>query len=488
MNTGHLFVSIIKHSLSENINMTYRLSIADRTELDKLHHASLKTLAQTGLRFMHKDALAIFSKNGFKIKGDIVYINESQVDNALASCPPSFEFQALDPARKLIVGEDFVHAQPNAGAPFVHDSVCGRRKAILEDHANIVKICQKLDSISFNGSMPVDPSDVSHRHKHMYMLRESLKYSNKPVMGMAMNRLGANQQIDLMDIAIGENRNIEDAHWIGVVVNPHSPLAWEPEGLETIFEFVKRNQPVVLSPAIMAGIAGPIDLVGTSVVQNAELLSGIVLTQLIRPGASIVYSTASTIADMRRASFCAGSPETMLINLPCLQLARDRYNLPARTMCGLTESSEIDIQAGFESMMSMMFGYLNGANILVQTLGTLEALMSTSYEKIIIDAENFSRMQRYQKGVDFSTIDASLELIQKVGHKADYLTRQDTFAKFKSLWSPSVSVWGNAKDKADSSITRAREKYKHILDGFKKPLLPENTIAALDRYIIQAQK
>ena len=120
--------------------MTYRLSIATETELDQLHDASLKILAQTGIRFMHKDALAIFSKSDFKIEGDIVYITETQINKALSTCRPSFEFQALDPARKLIVGEDFVHAQPNAGAPFVHDSIEGKRKATLLDHANIVKI------------------------------------------------------------------------------------------------------------------------------------------------------------------------------------------------------------------------------------------------------------------------------------------------------------------------------------------------------------
>jgi len=468
--------------------MNYRLSIATEAELDQLHNASLKILTETGIRFMHKDVLAIFREKNFRMEGDIVYITGAQLEKALSTCPPSFEFQALDPARKIIVGKDFVHAQPNAGALFVHDSIGGRRNATLEDHANIVKICQKLESINFNGSMPVDPSDVSQKYKHMYILRESLKYTNKPIMGMAMNRRGAHEQIDLMDIAIGGNLCVENAHWIGVVVNPHSPLAWEPEGLETILVFVERNQPVVLSPAIMAGIAGPIELAGTSVLQNAKILSGIVLTQLIRPGAAVVYSTASTIADMRRASFCAGSPETMLINLPCLQLARNRYNLPCRTMCGLTESSEIDVQAGFESMMSMMFGYMSGANILVQTLGTLEALMSTSYEKIIIDAENFSRMQRYQKGLDFSNLDSTLELIQKVGHKADYLTQQDTFAKFKTLWSPSVSVWGNAKDKTDSAIARARKKYQNILAEFTEPLLHETIIADLDQYILQAQE
>ena len=462
--------------------MAYLLDIATKSELDQLHGASLKLLAETGIRFMLEDALAIFRDNDFRVEGDIVYITEAQVDSALADCRPSFEFKALDPGRTITVGGDFVHAQPNAGAPFVHDSLGGQRNATLEDHANIIKICQMLDPITINGSMPVDPSDVSQAHKHMYMLRESLKYTNKPVMGMSMGRQGCLQQIDLMDIAIGRDQHIKDSHWIGVVVNPHSPLAWDSEGLETILAFVEQNQSVVISPAIMAGITGPVDLVGTSLVQNTEVLSGIVLTQLIRPGAAVIYSTASTVADMRRASFCAGSPETMLINLPCLQLARDRYHLPVRTMCGLTESTEIDVQAGSESMMGMMFGFMGRANILVQALGTLEALMSTSYEKIIIDAENFSRMLRYKKGIDFKALDSSVELIQKVGHKADYLTQPDTLSKFRSLWSPTVSVWGK-KNAEDTIVKRAREKYLQILDEFTKPLLPGEIINALDQYL-----
>lgn len=465
--------------------MNYRLRIASEAELNRLHSASLKILAETGVRFMHEDVLRLFRQRGFQVDGDIVFMNEKQVGDALSSCRPSFEMEALNPDRRLVVGEDFVHAQPNAGAPYIHDSLGGRREATLEDYANMVKICQSLDSVAFNGCLPLEPSDVFQKHKHMYMVREALKYSDKPIIGLAKDRLGVQQQINLVDIAIGENRKVEDAHWISVVVNPKSPLAWEPEGLETIMAFVERNQPVLLASAIMAGITGPIDPVGTSALQNAEILSGIVLTQLIRPGAALVYSTASTVVDMRRASFCSGSSETMLINLPCLQMARDLYNLPARTMCGLTESTEIDVQAGYESMMSMMFGYLSGANILVQILGTLEALMSTSYEKVIIDAETFSRMQRYQQGPDFSRLNSAVDLIQKVGHKAEYLTQPDTFTKFKSSWAPTVSVWGK-KDDEDTVVKRAREKYQQILADFTEPLLKPELVRLLDAYIEKA--
>ena len=106
-------------------------------------------------------------------------------------------------------------------------------------------------------------------------------------------------------------------------------------------------------------------------------------------------------------------------------------------------------------------------------------------EKVIINAENFSRMQRYQQGPDFTAVDSSVELIRKVGHKADYLTQPDTFAKFRSMWAPMVSVWGKNGDD-DTVVKRAREKYLQILADFTEPLLDSNTVAMLDAYIEKA--
>ena len=458
--------------------MNHLLNPITEDQQEALHRASMTLLEKNGIKFMHDTALTYFKEAGFKVEDKTVFITEDQVMAALKTVPKQFKWTARSEERSVTIGDGSFHAQPNAGAVYIHDAANGKRKATLEDFANIVKICQGLDSVTLNGSLPVDPSDIEGDDKHLYMVAETLKHTDKPWIFAAYNGKAAKQDLELARMAAGV-QSLDSAHRCAVVVNPHSPLAFEPDGIEVMTEYASQNQILLIAPAIMAGLTGPIDLVGMAALQNAEILAGIVYTQLVRPGAPVVYATSSTVGDMRRASFCAGSPETMLINMPCLQLGREKYGLPVRTMCGLTEADQINVQAGYETMMSFMFGFMGGASIVVQCLGTMEALMTTSLEKLVIDAELVSRMKRFQQGPDFSALDDSVNTILEVGSKAGYVQHPDTSKKFRSLWSPEVSAWGNTREDL-TPVTRATDIYTTILEQAQTPLIGEDMAAALD--------
>jgi trimethylamine--corrinoid protein Co-methyltransferase len=229
---------------------------------------------------------------------------------------------------------------------------------------------------------------------------------------------------------------------------------------------------------------------GTSVLQNTEALAGIVLSQLVRPGAPVVYGTASNVGYMKDASFAAGSPEAMLINLPNIRLAKEHYHLPTRTMCGITHAKVVDCQAGYETMMSAMMGVLSGANIGVQCVGTLESLMTISYEKIVIDQEILSRILRLQTGIDVSNQVVLDEDIRQVGPGGSYLLHPGTMAACRNLWFPTVSDWKSyeawkAAGEPDA-LYYARQQYKQILEIAPENLLEDAVDADLQRYVEKA--
>jgi trimethylamine--corrinoid protein Co-methyltransferase len=276
-----------------------------------------------------------------------------------------------------------------------------------------------------------------------------------------------------------------------VLVNPLSPLGYSREAIDTIFAYAERNQILLLAPCIMAGVSGPINLLGTSVLQNTEALAGIVLSQLVRPGAPVVYGTASNVGNMKDASFAAGSPEAMLINLPNIRLAKEYYHLPTRTMCGITHAKVVDCQAGYETMMSAMMGVLSGANIGVQCIGTLEALLTVSYEKIMIDQEILSRVLRIQSGIDVSKKVILDEDIRQVGPGGNYLLHPGTMAECRSLWFPTVSDWKSYDAWQDAGETDAlyyaRQLYQLVLQHAPETLLDAETEKTLQRYVDRAE-
>lgn len=472
--------------------MTLNISMDEipSASLENIHNTSIQILADTGVVFHSQRAIDLFKGHGAAVDGNKVFITEKMVDKALETCPSRFEWTARDPNRSVVVGKGFL-VQPPVGAVFVRDTEGGRRRALLEDYANIIKLCQGGAATALNGSIPVDPSDVPVDRKHLYMMREILRHTDKPIIGICTEAHKVAQTFEMAAMVMGGEGAFDDNHLMGVLVNPHSPLGYSSESVDTIIAYAERNQIILLAPCIMAGVSGPINLLGTSVLQNTEALAGIVLSQLVRPGAPIVYGTASTVGNMKDASFAAGSPETMLINLPNIRLAREYYHLPTRTMCGITHAKVVDCQAGYETMMSAMMGVLSGANIGVQCIGTLESLMTVSYEKIIIDQEILSRVLRIQSGVDVSKKVVLGEDIKHVGPGGNYLLHPGTMAECRSLWFPTVSDWKShdawkASGESDA-LSNAREQYKLILENAPATLLDADTQAALNRFVAAAE-
>jgi len=201
--------------------------------------------------------------------------------------------------------------------------------------------------------------------------------------------------------------------------------------------------------------------------QNTEVLAGNALAQMINPGGPMVYCPASTVADMRTAICIYAPPEQFLINSTCLQMAIDYYKVPTRIMAGMTDSKEVDIQAGYDTMQNMMMGLMSGGHMIEQVFGVLDAIMTISYEKFIIDEEMMHRVIRICEGVDTSDSEMSLDVMKEVGPGGSYLAHPDTFKRFKSQWLPTVSCW-TSYDKWESTgkesiMTRANRKYKEIL-------------------------
>ena len=460
--------------------------------MEWIHEASLKILAETGIVFHSEEALTIFKKHGAKVTGKTVCFPKKLVRRVLESAPKIFRWKATNDNHSVTVGdpEEKLLLQPNGGPVFIQDLDHGRRTATIEDFANIIKLCQASDIVSLIGSFPVDPGDINPDEKHLYMMYEILKNTNKPLIGFETDGPKVRQILDMVAIAMAQKDLLREHHCVAVAVCPLSPLSYEPAPCETIIEFAKQNQVIFFTAAIMAGFTGPINLFGTTILHNTEVLAGMTLAQLVNPGNPVVYSIGSTVANMHNGNFITGSPEMMLIHLAAMQMGLDYYRLPTRSMCGMTDSKIIDCQAGYETMQNLMAGILGGAHMVFECLGVLDAIMTTSYEKLMIDLEIIGRVMRIRKGLDTTGKEQALESIQKIGHEGAYITHADTLANSRHRWRPTLSEWGTYEDwQASGSLdvaARANRQYKKILKEAPQSLIDPGVDKALQAYIRQA--
>ena len=474
------------------MQMKSRLNVISKTDMQWIHAASLKILAETGIVFHSEEALAICKNHGAKIDGKTVCFPEKLVRQVLESSPETFRWKARNEDQSVTVGDpqEKLLLQPNSGPVFIQDLDQGRRTATLEDFANIIKLCQASDIVSLIGSFPVDPGDLNPDQKHLYMMYEILKNTDKPLIGFETDGPKVRQMLEMIAIAMGQKGSMREHHCVGVAVCPLSPLSYEPCSCETIIEYAKQNQVIFFTAAIMAGFSGPISLFGTTILHNTEVLAGIILTQLVNPGNPVVYSIGSTVANMQNGNFLTGSPEMMLIHLAAMQMGLDFYRLPTRSMCGMTDSKIIDCQAGYETMQNLMAGILGGAHMVFECLGVLDAIMTTSYEKLMIDMEVISRVMRIREGLDTTGKEQALESIQKIGHESGYISHTDTLTNFHHRWRPSLSEWGTYEDwQASGSLdvaARANRQYKEILKKAPQSLIDLGVDKALQAYIRHA--
>lgn len=468
-----------------------KLEILSAENLTRVHEASLKILKETGVVFKCPEALDIFKQHGARVEGETVYLEPKMVESAIEQAPSTFRWEARNSAHSVTLGEGFA-IQPNGGVVDIQDEDQGRRPALLADFANIQKMCQASDVVSLVGSFPVEPRDVTPEEKHLQVTHTILKHTDKPIISYCSYAPQVNQMMDMVEIAMGGNNYLQDHYAVAVSINPLSPLKFSTDAAETMIAFARRRQPVLVLACVMAGVSGPINPLGVVVQQNAEILAGLTLVQLITPGNPVVYSPASTAANMKIASYITGPPEAFLINTANLQLALDVYRLPTRTMCGMTDAKRVDCQAGYETMQNLMMGMLSGAHIIHECLGVIDSIMCTSYEKFVIDEELIGRVMRISQGLTFSPEALSVDIIQEVGHGGDYLLHDSTFAHARDFWSPTVSVWEPfgtwEKQGREDALTRANRRYKEVLAQAPESMLDAALEADLKAYMQNAAR
>ncbi|MBT4285867.1 MAG: trimethylamine--corrinoid methyltransferase [Deltaproteobacteria bacterium] len=456
----------------------------------KIHEASLRVLNKIGIVFHHPEVLEILKNNGAKVDNKKVYFPKSLVESALKHCPDSFFWKARNPEHSMTVGglQASCLFQPNLGPVYVHDLDHGRRNGTKADFVNFQKLTQASQVIQLAGALPVDACDLPQKEKHARLMAETLRHSDKPVIGFGGHLKQVEQQLDLVKIAFDDSEVLKNNHCIAVSVNPLSPLAFSTDALETILAYTKNNQPLFIPPAVMTGVTGPASFFGTIILQNVEILAALTLIQLLNPGNPTVYCTASVVTNMRRACFNTGAPEGLMIHAAGLQMGKDFYNMPTRSLCGYTESKEVDFQAGIESMGSLMMSMMTGCDIAVEFIGCLDSIMTTSYEKMIIDEEVISRMRCLEKGFDTSDqiIEEAFEAIQQAGPGGSYLTLPSTLNTFRSYWEPSVMDWRSyddwENDEKRSLVHRANAKFKTILKEAPQTMIDEKLDQELRRY------
>ncbi|SLN44460.1 trimethylamine methyltransferase family protein [Pseudooctadecabacter jejudonensis] len=460
-------------------------------QVEQIDAASMDILENVGVQFRDDIALADWKQAGAKVVGDMVYLDRHLVRDLIATIPETFTYHARNPANSLPFGGDHGIFVPMTGAPFLRDLDDVRRNPTLEDLANFHKLSHMLPSLHSSAHHIVEPYDHPISQRHLRITYSSMKYSDKTFMGMTTSPKNAEDVMDMCAILFGEA--YLDTHPVVTGnCNGNSPLVWDETMLGALRAFSKRNQPVLCSPFVLGGANTPASVPATVAQLNAEALSALAYTQVVRRGAPAIYGHYLSTVSMKSGAPMAGTPEISLMNFMIGQMAR-HYGVPWRTSNTLGGAKTFDAQAGYESAMTLNAVLMAGANYMWHSAGWNEAGMHCSTAKFIVDAEMCEMGYRMAQGIDWTDFDAALAAVPDVGPGGHYLGHPHTLDHFqKAFFMPemfdnnSIEQW-----QAEGSVEiteRALTKARAMLNEYEEPKLDIAVDEALRDYIARRER
>ncbi len=454
------------------------LNVLSEDDVHRIHEASLQLLANPGMKTSSPLIADIFARGGAQVDVDsgVIQIPPDLVHDALEHAPKSFVLHGQQTERDLLLEQPCIYfGQGGTPVPYVWDA--DRRVPREPNIADIVaatKVGEALKNVDFVmllGSAAEVPAESHYLHEYAALLNNT----TKPLVCSAPSRRYAQYLLEMCAAVAGGESALTNAPFVVLIAQTRSPLELG-DYFEGVVEFASLGIPVLSSPGPMMGATSPATLAGNLVLGNAEALAGIVLCQLCRQGAPVVYAPHTTVMDMHTARCTYAGTEQTLARAGVAQLARF-YGLPSFGIGAGTDSKVPDAQAAAEAMIGLLMNALSGLT-LNQSMGTMAGGTYGSLEMLVISDEIAAMVKRILRGITVSEQTLAVEEIRDVGWGGHFLDRAHTLKMFRSeFFFPALfdrrSVWDWLNDGARDAQALAHEKVLEILHTeVPSPLCP----------------
>ncbi|MEM6758763.1 MAG: trimethylamine methyltransferase family protein [Pseudomonadota bacterium] len=465
--------------------------VMDGDDVARIDAASMDILETVGVQFRDPIALQDWRKAGAKVVDEIVYLDRGLVRELIATIPSDFTYAARNPRNNLRLGGRHAMFVPMTGAPFLRDLDDVRRNPTLDDLANFHKLSHMLSAMHSTAHHIVEPYDHPISHRHLRITYSSMKHSDKTFMGMTTSPRNAEDVMEMCAILFGED--FMETHPVTTGnCNGNSPLVWDETMLGAMRAFCRRNQPVLCSPFVLGGANTPASVPATVAQLNAEALSALAYTQVIRRGCPAIYGHYLSTVSMKSGAPMAGTPEISLMNFMIGQMAR-HYGVPWRTSNTLGGAKTFDAQAGYESATTLASVIHAGANYIWHSAGWNEAGMHCSTAKFIVDAEQCAMAYKMAEGINWDDFDAALAAVPDVGPGGHYLGHAHTQANFQTAFFMPELFDNNSIEQwmAEGSVEitgRALNVARALLADYEEPTLDAARNEALLDYIARRER
>ena len=460
-------------------------------QIEAIHLTSLRILEELGVEVMSPRALAVLDKAGAEVDRATrtVRLDRGLIESALASAPSSFVLTPRNAAKRILLGGNRINFGLVAGPPNVHDCERGRRAGNHRDYCDFIRLAQYFNAIHLIGNQVCAPIELPANSRHLDTYRANLKYSDQV---FHCSAIGAGRALDgIRMMAISRGLGLDEfaaSPGVITIISVNSPRRFDEAMSEGLIAMAEHGQAVVITPFTLMGAMAPVSLAAALAQQNAEALFGVVLAQLVRPGAPVMYGAFTSNVDMRSGAPAFGTPENAKANIASGQLAR-RYRLPYRTS-NASASNVADAQGAYETEMSLWGAILGHGNLVYHAAGWQEGGLTASFEKLVLDVEMLQMMIEFLKPIVVNEQELGFDAIKGVATGGHFFGEPHTMERYEhAFYRPLVSNWQNYENwqlaGGKDATQRATEIWKLALAEYEEPAMDPAINEALDAYVAE---
>jgi len=468
-----------------------RIQMLDRPTVERVLDEAYQVLADPGVRVDSMRALQILADAGAKVDlhQKVARLPARTIDRALESAPSSVTLYDLAGHPRCVLAGDNIHFHPGSTALALLDPVTEKwRPPTTPDFLRFIKVVEGLPDLDLQSSALLChdvPKEIQDSYRN-YLL---LKYATKPIMTGAFSAEGQQVENELFAAFVGGREALRARPPVLMTICPSPPLRWSDWTADNVIACAEYGLPVSYISMPLAGGTGPATLIGSVVQLAAEVLSGLVLSQTVRPGTGSIWAGSPAIFDMRDGTTPMGAIETLMIDCASAEVGK-HLGLPTHLYMSVSDSKTVDGQAAIDSTAGILLAALARVNLIFGA-GMLNFESAQSLEDVIIDHDVIGMARRLVRGVEIREETLGLEVIREVGFGGKFLSHPHTREWFaKEQFMPrlmsreTLSTWEQRGSK--DVYQRAKERAIQLESQYQPHELPAGVQEALDEIMLRA--
>src|SRR5512141_366460 len=383
--------------------------------IDQIIDEAKRVLAETGMEVRGPEMRRRLVAAGLptNASGERVLFPRDVVEQAIASAPSSFTLYDRDGNPHADLGGDRVHFVPGSSGLKWQDHRTGEvRLANSTDFVEYVRLADGLEHIAYIATAFSTNADIEPQVSDAWRLYMALTNSKKPIVSGAFTEHGVPRMVEMLRLFRADADDLRARPNSIFTITATGNFRYSEDSCQNLIDCVEAGIPVEIVPVTLMGLVAPVTTVGATVFHTVDVLAGITMAQVVRPGAPVLFGGAPATFHMKIASSPMSAIEALQLDAAYVAVAKS-LGLPTQAYMALSDAKEVDAQAGAETFGSALLAALAGVNS-VSGPGMLDFLLVFSLPKLVLDDELCGQALRFVRDVEPADDLPTRELVDQV--------------------------------------------------------------------------